>query len=108
MADRLCHLAVDLGEADAGVLMLEAHSCTRDPAAHAAALREVHAMLAWVRHRWADAEGPVDDGGEWDHLLEVRDEPGGWRTVMFTLTGRAALVEAVGAAFPADEGVADP
>ena len=43
--------------------------------------------------------GPVDDGLDWDHDLQVQVEDGGWHAVSLTLAGSPRFIEAFFAAF---------
>lgn len=63
-------------------------------------LDEWASVLAWVRASapgWA--EGPLDEGGYWDHACLHTQTADGWHTVTVTLTGEpsfmARLVEAL-------------
>lgn len=52
---------------------------------------EADAVLAWVRATLPGPEGPLDEGGVWDHERAVTDEGDGWCTLSLTLTGDAAF-----------------
>jgi len=61
-------------------------------------LAEWASVLAWVRASspgWT--EGPLDDGGHWDHACLHTQTADGWHTVTVSLTGEpqfmAGLVE---------------
>lgn len=54
---------------------------------HAAVLAEVQHAMDWGSRRFPNSHGPIDDGLEWDHDLQVTVEEGGWHTVTLTLTG---------------------
>ncbi len=59
---------------------------------------EADAVVAWARATVAGQEGPLDEGGAWDHELVVSDDGEGWHTLTITLTGDetfAALFEQV-------------
>ena len=92
-------LTLDISDNDEGVVTIEALASTA-AAQHAAALDEAQRLLAWAWHAFPHAHGPHDDGGEWDHDLQVADEGGGWHAVTLTFTGTpefaAALVRAFG------------
>lgn len=93
------YLTFDLGDSGEGITTLEALAAT--PAEqHAAVMAEVQQVLDWAWREFAHGHGPVDDGGHWDHDLQVNLEPGGWHAVTLTLTGSPAFVEAFLAAFP--------
>ena len=97
------HLSFDLGEGDDGVSTLEALAAT--PAAeHAAVLAEAKQVLDWAWREFPDSHGPADDGGHWDHDLQVVVEPGGWHAVTLTLTGSTTFVDEFLAAFPGAAG----
>jgi len=88
--------AVD--EADDGVSSLEAMASTAAEQ-HGAVLAEVRQVLDWAWRQFPDARGPIDDGMEWDHDLQVSVEEGGWHTVTLTLTGAERFVEEFFATF---------
>ena len=68
-------LTLDTSDNDEGVVTIEALAST--PAAqHAAALAEAQAMLAWAWRAFPHTHGPADEGGEWDHDLQVGAEGG--------------------------------
>lgn len=81
-----------------GITTLEAMASTA-AASHAAALAEARQVLDWAWQQFPDTHGPVDDGMDWDHDLQVVVEAGGWHTVTLTLTGTDRFVEAFQAVF---------
>lgn len=85
------YLTFALDEVDDGVSTLEAMASTR-AAQHAAVMAEVQQVLGWAWRRFPDAHGPIDDGMDWDHDLQVSLEAGGWHRVTLTLTGTAHFV----------------
>ena len=91
-------LTVDVSDNDEGVVTIEALASTsaRD---HAAVMAEAAQVLDWARAAFPHTHGPADDGGEWDHDLQVVDEGGGWHAVTLTLTGTAEFASAFAAAF---------
>jgi hypothetical protein len=62
-------------------------------------MAEVQQVLDWAWHRFPGSHGPIDDGMDWHHDLQVSVEPGGWHTVTLTLTGSPRFVEAFQASF---------
>jgi hypothetical protein len=60
---------------------------------------EVQQVLDWAWHRYPESHGPMDDGMDWDHDLQVTIEDGRWHTVTLTLSGTARFVEEFIAAF---------
>jgi len=87
----LTFLSFDMAEVAEGISTLEAMASTASEQ-HAAVMAEVQQVLDWARRRFPHAHGPVDDGMDWDHNLQVRVEPGGWHTVTLTLTGTERFV----------------
>ena len=85
-------LTFDLTEVDDGVSSLEAMAATAVEQ-HAAVMAEVQQVLDWAWHRYPESHGPMDDGMDWDHDLQVSIEDGGWHTVTLTLTGTARFVQ---------------
>jgi hypothetical protein len=86
------YLTFDRVEVTEGVCALEAMASTALDQ-HAAVMAEVQAVLDWAWREHPNAHGPVDDGMEWDHDLQVVREAGGWHTVTLTLTGTARFVD---------------
>lgn len=86
-----------------GVVTLQAVAATR-PDRHAAALAEAQQVLDWAWRRFAHSHGPLDEGHDWDHDLQVAVEGGDWQVVTLTLAASPRFAEAFGAAFgPADD-----
>jgi hypothetical protein len=92
------YLIFDAAEIDDGVVSLEAMASTA-LAQHGAVMAEVQQVLDWAWHRFPGSHGPIDDGMDWHHDLQVSVEPGGWHTVTLTLTGSPRFVEAFQASF---------
>jgi hypothetical protein len=93
------YLTFELEEVDDGVATLEAMASTRAEQ-HAAVMAEVQQVLDWAWRRFPHTHGPIDEGMEWDHDLQVSVQAQGWHTVTLTLTGTRRFVEAFGARFP--------
>jgi hypothetical protein len=92
------YLIFDLSEDNASVTTLEAVASTRAER-HAAVMAEVQQVLAWAWQRYPETHGPVDEGMDWDHDLQVTVEDGGWHAVTLTLAGSARFAEEFVAAF---------
>jgi len=82
----LKYLNFERSEGDDGVYTLEAVASTL-AAHHGAVMDEVACVLDWARQRFAHTRGPVEDGNDWDHDLQVVVEGGRWHTVSLTITG---------------------
>lgn len=80
------YLDFELSESDDGVTTLDAMASTA-AAQHAEVLAEAGTVLTWCRREFPHTEGPVEEGQDWDHDLQVSVEHGGWHTVTLTLTG---------------------
>lgn len=91
-------LTFDLDEVDERAFSLEAMASTT-AGQHAAVMQEVRQVLDWAWSQFPDTHGPIDDGCEWQHDLQVTIEQGGWHTVTLTLTGTQHFVDALFAAF---------
>lgn len=91
-------LSFDLVDVDEGVSSLEAMASTA-AGQHLAVMAEVQQVLDWAWHRYPGSHGPIDDGMDWDHDLQVTIEEGGWHTVTLTLTGNTRFVEDFAATF---------
>lgn len=91
-------LTFDLTEVDDGVSSLEAMASTAAEQ-HAAVMAEVQQVLDWAWDRYPGSHGPIDDGMDWHHDLQVTVEDGGWHTVTLTLTGTEGFVQAFLATF---------
>ncbi|MFL6697583.1 MAG: hypothetical protein ACJ8GJ_10485 [Vitreoscilla sp.] len=91
-------LTVDISDNDEGVVTIEALAST--PAAgHAAALAQAQQVLDWAWQAFPHTHGPADEGGEWDHDLQVVAEGDGWHAVTLTLTGTPEFARAFEARF---------
>ena len=95
---RLRCLTLDLSDNDEGITTIEALAST-SAAQHAAALAEVQQVLDWAWRTFPYTHGPVDDGGQWDHDLQVGLEGDGWHAVTLTLTGTPEFAAEFSAAF---------
>lgn len=95
------YLSFDLTDGTDAITTLDAIVSSTDPAQHAAVLAEAEHVLRWCRAEFPHSHGPVDEGMDWDHDLQVRLEDGRWHTVTLTLTGSPRFIEAFRAAFPA-------
>jgi hypothetical protein len=56
-------------------------------------MAEVHQVLDWAWQRFPHTHGPVDDGMDWDHDLQVSVEDGHWHAVTLTLTGSSHFID---------------
>ncbi|TAK79578.1 MAG: hypothetical protein EPO12_10090 [Aquabacterium sp.] len=92
------YLSFDLSDGDDGVATLEAMAST-DAKQHGAVKAEAQQVLDWAWQHFPRGHGPVEEGMDWDHDLQVQVEAGGWHTLTLTLTGSPAFVEAFLAAF---------
>jgi len=91
-------LTFEVDEVEDGVSSLEAMASTTLKQ-HAAVMAEVQQVLDWAWGQFPKSHGPIDDGMDWDHDLQVNIEDGGWHTVTLTLTGSGRFVEAFIATF---------
>jgi len=92
------YLTFDVEEVDEGVSTLKAMALT-SAEQHAGVMAEVQQVLDWAWRRFPDSRGPIDDGTEWGHDLQVTIEGGRWHTVTLTLTGTGRFVEEFMATF---------
>lgn len=97
MSAPLHYLVFDTSDAVDGIVTLQAMATTA-PAAHAAVIAEVDAVLAWAAGEFPDGPGPLDEGHAWDRDLQVGDEDG-WVAVTLTLAGDERFAAALRAAF---------
>ena len=86
-------LEVDVSDNDEGVVTIEALAATA-AAQHAAVLAEAQQVLDWAWRAFPHTHGAADEGGEWDHDLQVGVEGDGWHAVTLTLTGTAEFARA--------------
>jgi len=87
------YLTFDRSEGDDGVHTFEAMAST--PAARQdEVMAEVRQVIGWARDHFGDTEGPVEDGMDWQHDLQLTNEPGGWSSVTLTLGTSARFAEA--------------
>ncbi len=92
------YLQFSLDAVDDGLATLEGLASTPKDR-HARVMAEVKTVLDWAWRAFPDTHGPVDEGGQWQHDLLVTEEPGGWHTVVLTLTGTDEFIAAWHAAF---------
>ena len=100
---RLHYLSFEASEDADGVCTLEALASTplANPATHAAALAEVQQVLDWAWLQFPHSHGPLDDGQDWDHDLQVAVEDGQWHAVRLTLAASPRFAAAFHATFGA-------
>ena len=94
----LQYLTFDVSDNDEGVVTIEALASTA-LAQHAAVLAEAQRVLDWAWRAFPHTHGPADEGGEWDHDLQVGVEGDGWHAVTLTLTGTSEFAREFEAAF---------
>jgi hypothetical protein len=94
----LQYLTVDLSDNDEGIVTIEALAST-SAVQHPAAMAEVQQVLDWAWRAYPHTHGPADDGGEWDHDLQVGVEGDGWHAVTLTITGTAEFAREFTARF---------
>mgnify|MGYP001175078839 CR=1 FL=1 len=92
------YLGFELSEGADGVLTVEALASTRADR-HAEVMREVDTVLAWAWAQCPHTHGPIEDGNDWDHDLQVVVEGGQWHAVSLTFTGTPQFVDELLAAF---------
>jgi hypothetical protein len=100
---RLRYLTLDLSDNDEGITTIEALAST-SAAQHLAALAEAQQVLDWAWRTFPHTHGPADDGGQWDHDLQVGIEGDGWHAITLTLTGTPEFAAEFSAAFGDDAG----
>lgn len=92
------YLTFDLSDAGDDIAILEAMASTT--AAHQpAALAEAQQVLDWAWQQFPHTHGPLDDGMDWDHDLQVQVEDSAWHTLTLTLTASPRFAEAFIATF---------
>lgn len=92
------YLGFEWSEGADGVTTLEALASTLADQ-HAEVMREVETVLAWARTQFPHTHGPIEDGNDWDHDLQVVVEGGRWFAVSLTLTASPGFVEAFSGRF---------
>jgi hypothetical protein len=97
------YLTFDRSEGADGVTTLEALATTRADR-HAEVMHEVDTVLAWARALFPHSHGPIEDGNDWDHDLQVVVEGGQWHAVSLTFTGTPHFIDELLAAFAGDNG----
>jgi len=98
------YLQFDVSQAGDGVTVLEAMASiptSTSAEAHAAVMAEVQQVLAWAAQRFPHSQGPLDDGNDWHHDLQLQVEEGAWHSVTLTLSGSDRFVADFLQAFPA-------
>ena len=99
------YLCFESCEVADGICALEVVAST-GAAQHAAALAEVQQLLDWAWCHFPHTHGPVDDGMDWDHDLQMRVEPGGWHTLTLSLAASERFAAAFQAAWYPEPGLA--
>lgn len=94
------YLQFDLSDDADGVTTLEAVAAT-GPDRHAAVLAEAQQVLDWAWQLFPHSHGPIDEGHDWDHDLQVVVEGERWHVVTLTLAASPRFAEAFLAAFGA-------
>ena len=94
----LRYLTFDLSDNAEGVTTIEALAAT-SAAQHPAVMAEVQQVLDWAWRAFPHTHGSADDGGEWDHDLQVGVDGDGWHAVTLTLTGTPEFALAFATAF---------
>ena len=64
------YLTFELSDNDEGFSTLEAMASTTQEH-HAAVMAEAHEVLDWAWRHFPHSHGPIDDGMDWDHDLQV-------------------------------------
>lgn len=97
-------LSFDASDNADGITTLEAVAAT-GPERHAAVLAEAQQVLDWAWQLFPHSHGPIDEGHDWDHDLQVttEGEGGRWQVVTLTLAASPRFAEA----FLAEFGAAD-
>lgn len=97
MSAALEYLLFDYSEGDDDTGLFDALAAV--PLARAAAVQaEVDAVLGWAEQHFGPARGPVEEGGDWEADLQVRDEDGR-RIFHLSLVGSPAFCRAFGESF---------
>lgn len=92
------YLLFDISDDSQGVVTLEALACT-GAEQHPFVMAEVQQVLEWAWRQFPHTHGPLDEGMDWDHDLQLSLEEGGWHAVTLTLTGSARFAEEFAAVF---------
>ncbi len=91
-------LSCEVVDTTDGLTVLEWLAST--PAAgQAEALAEAQQVLDWAWQHFGDRHGPAEDGGHWNHDLQVQQEADGWHSLALTLTGSPEFAQACLATF---------
>lgn len=91
-------LSFEVSDSTDGITTVEAMASTAADQ-HATALAEAQQVLDWAWRQFPDTHGPVEDGMDWDHDLQVHVEDGRWHTVTLTLSASQRFAEAFSADF---------
>jgi len=57
-------------------------------------------VLAWAAQHFPHSQGPLDDGNDWHHDLQLQVEEGAWHSVTLTLSGSDRFAAEFLQAFP--------
>jgi hypothetical protein len=87
------YLDFELSDDADGITTLQAVAATAADR-HAAVLAEAQQVLDWAWRRFPNGHGPIDEGHDWDHDLQVTTEGGRWHVVTLTLAASPRFAEA--------------
>lgn len=90
----LPYLLFERVEDGLGGVTLEAMVSVR-PERVEAVMAEWRLILDGARSAFATQEGPLDEGGWWDHACSGRFSGDGWHEMVFTLVGNEAFADAL-------------
>ena len=90
----LQYLLFERVEDGVGGVTLEAMASVR-PELVEAVMAEWRRILDWARSAFATQEGPLDEGGWWDHACNGSLSGDGWHEMVFTLVGNEAFADAL-------------
>lgn len=98
------YLQFEISDDADGVTTLEAVAATGSDR-HPAVLAEAQEVLDWAWRQFPHSHGPIDEGHDWLHDLQVvqEGEGGRWQVVTLTLAASPRFVDAFQAVFGADE-----
>jgi hypothetical protein len=98
------YLTFDASDDADGITTLEAVAATSADR-HGAVLAEAQQVLDWAWRQFPHSHGPIDEGHDWDHDLQVtaEGEGGRWQVLTLTLAASPRFAEAFQGEFGASD-----
>jgi hypothetical protein len=97
-ADLLHYFTFDASDDADGTTTLQAVAATAADR-HVQVLAEAQRVLDWAWRLFPHSHGPIEDGHDWLHDLQITVEDGHWQVVTLTLAASPRFVDAFAVEF---------